>query len=326
MKRFMKSVGNYVMMFLIPMGLFAIMLLCFPEITFANIPSLFKQALFPTVLSCGLMFNFACGNWDLAIGSEAVLAAILAGNVSLELGWGLPGIIIGSIVVGALCGSVTGIVYYLTGVPTIIVTVGLLFVYECLGALLSGGAGINISGTGYVVLGTYPWNILYGLGAMFLAYFLLYRTKFGYQVRAVGSDANIALTNGIRAARMKALCLVVSGAFAGMYAAASLCSTGITAATTQMGTMSTAFDAMMSYLVGRAISFQKNNLVVSMFAGALVMQDVKLLLLVAGIPTAYVNACIAVMILVLMALTGNPQIWKRAGKASAQPAAGETDA
>lgn len=311
MKRFIKYLGNYIAMFAIPMGLLAVMLVSFPEISFANIPSLFKQALFPTVLSCGLMFNFACGNWDLAIGSEAVLAAILAGRFSVEMGLGLPGIIIGSIIVGALCGSVTGLIYYFTQVPTIIVTVGLLFVYECLGSLISGGAGINISSTGYVVLGMYPQNIIYGLTAMFLAYFLLYRTKFGYQVRAVGNDANIARTNGIGATKIKALCLVVSGAFAGAYAAATLCSTGITTATTQMGTMSTAFDAMMSYLVGKAISFNRNNLVISMFAGALVMQDVKLLLLVAGIPTAYVNACIAIIILVLMALTSNPQIWSR---------------
>lgn len=311
MKRFVKALSNYVMMFAIPMGLLVIMLLSFPEITFANVPSLFKQALFPTVLSCGLMFNFACGNWDLAIGSEAVLAAILAGRFSLSMGLGLPGIIVGCIIIGAVCGSITGIIYYLTQVPTIIVTVGLLFVYECLGSLISGGAGINISSTGYVVMGMYPQNVIYGLAAMFLAYFLLYRTKFGYQVRAVGNDADIARTNGVNATKMKALCLVVSGAFAGAYAAATLCSTGITAATTQMGTMSTAFDAMMSYLVGKAISFNKNNLVVSMFAGALVMQDVKLLLLVAGIPTAYVNACIAIIILVLMAFTSNPQIWTK---------------
>lgn len=311
MKRFIRFLGNYVIMFAIPMGLLVIMLLTFPEISFANVPSLFKQALFPTVLSCGLMFNFACGNWDLAIGSEAVLAAILAGRLSLNMGWGLPGIIIGCIIIGAVCGSITGIIYYFTQVPTIIVTVGLLFVYECLGSLISGGAGINISGTKYVVMGMYPWNIIYGLSAMFIAYFLLYRTKFGYHIRAVGNDANIARTNGVNAMKMKALCLVVSGAFAGAYAAATLCSTGITAATTQMGTMSTAFDAMMSYLVGKAISFNKNNLVVSMFAGALVMQDVKLLLLVAGIPTAYVNACIAIIILVLMALTSNPQIFSK---------------
>ena len=82
-------------MFAIPVVLFTVMLLVFPEIGFKNVPSLFKQALFPTVLSCGLMFNFASGNWDLAIGAESVLAAILAGRVAVKLGIGVPGIIIG---------------------------------------------------------------------------------------------------------------------------------------------------------------------------------------------------------------------------------------
>ena len=126
------------MMFAIPLALFVIMLLAFDEITLGNVPSLFKQAIFPTVLSCGLMFNFACGNWDLAIGAEAVLSAILAGNLAVNTGLGLPGIIIGCVVVGACCGAITGTIFYITKVPTIIVTVGLLFIYECIGSLVSG--------------------------------------------------------------------------------------------------------------------------------------------------------------------------------------------
>ncbi len=311
MKRVLKSAGSYLAMFAIPIGVFALMYLIFPEITFNNVPSLFKQALFPAVLSCGIMFNFACGNWDLAVGAEVVLSAILAGRFALQTGLGVPAIILGCIVIGALCGAVTGAVYHITKVPTIIVTVGLLFIYECMGSLLSGGEGVNISNTRWVVLGTYPWNVIYGVAAMFAAYYILYQTKFGYQVRAVGSDAGIAMTNGIKVYRIKSLCLLLCGAFAGVYAAASLCSTGITSATTQMGTMSIAFDAMMSYLVGKAISFKRNNLVISMFAGALVMQDVKLLLLVMSIPTAYVNVCIAVLILILIALTENPQIFTK---------------
>lgn len=311
MQRFFKSARSYLMMFAIPLALFVIMLLAFDEITLGNVPSLFKQAIFPTVLSCGLMFNFACGNWDLAIGAEAVLSAILAGNLAVNTGLGLPGIIIGCVVVGACCGAITGTIFYITKVPTIIVTVGLLFIYECIGSLVSGGSGINISNTDYVVLGVYPWNIIYGAVGMIAAYFILYRTKLGYRMRAVGNDANIAQANGINTTLIKAVCLMISGAFAGFYSAASLCSTGITAATTQMGTLSIAFDAMMSYLVGKAISFGRNNLVISMFAGALVMQLVKLLLLVMSIPTSYVNACIAILILLLMALIGNSQVFSR---------------
>lgn len=314
MKRILKPLQSYLLMFAIPIGLFGIMMLAFPEITLGNIPSLFKQALFPTVLSCGIMFNFACGNWDLAVGSEAVLAAILAGLFAIQTGLGVPAIIIGSTLIGALCGTIVGVIYYFTKVPTIIVTVGLLFIFECLGSLVSGGKGVNISSTQWVVMGMYPWNVLYSAAAMFIAWFVLYHTKFGYQVRATGNDATIAMTNGVQIYRIKAACLMVSGAFAGTYAAASLCSTGIMAASTQMGTMSIAFDAMMSYLVGKAISFKRNNLVVSLFAGALVMQNVKLLLLVLSIPTAYVNACIALIILVLVTLSENPQFFEKRKK------------
>lgn len=295
-------------MFAFPLILFGIMMLAFPEVTSTNIPSLFKQSLLPTVLACGLLFNMSCGNWDFAIGSEAILAAIIGGNLAMRLGLGLAGIIAGSVLVGIVCGSLIGLVYYWTKIPTIIVSIGFLFVYECIGALAFGGHGVNISGSGYVVLGTYPWNIIYSFAAIAFAYFLLYRTRFGYQVRFVGSDINIAVTNGVKAYKIKAICLMLSGLFGGLYSAASLCSNGVIAPQTQMGTMTVVFDAMMGCIVGMALSFGKNNLIVSMFVGSLIMQEIKLALLVMGVQTQYVNVFIAVLVLILLTFATNPQI------------------
>ncbi len=107
--------------------------------------------------------------------------------------------------------------------------------------------------------------------------------------------------------RTKALCLMLAGLFAGLYAVANLCRTGIINSASNMTTISISFDAMMSCFIGVAISFNK-NLVIGMFSGSLVMQIVKLFILVLGIPTQFNHVVTATMIVIFMIFSENPWI------------------
>ncbi len=61
-------------------------------------------------------------------------------------------------------------------------------------------------------------SILIALAAIWLAWFILYRTTFGYEVRAVGLNPQAAENAGINVRRTIVLAMVVSGAFAGLVA------------------------------------------------------------------------------------------------------------
>jgi len=58
--------------------------------------------------------------------------------------------------------------------------------------------------------------IFVGLILVFLVWFILYRTKFGYEVRIVGASSKAAATAGINVARKTAAALFISGALAGL--------------------------------------------------------------------------------------------------------------
>lgn len=312
MKRLLKISGSYLLMLLFPVAIFFAMYIIFPNVTFTNVRSIFNNSLYPTILACGLLFNFTCGNWDFSVGAQSIIASIMAGNLSMRLGMGIPGVILFSLLTGIVTGLISGGLYYLTRIPTIIVSVGLLYVFECLGAIVFGGSGANLSDTNYIVLNKFPLNLIYTLIALLLAYFLLYRSKFGCHVRAVGSDVNIAMTNGVKAFKIKAMCLLLCGVFAGIYGAAYLLSTGVVYAQTNMATMSTVFTAMMGCLVGMAVSFGRNNLIVSVWVGSVIMQEIKVFLLAANVLTAYCDLIIAIFVLILMTFVANPQFWDKA--------------
>jgi len=295
---------DYALMLGIPVVLFLLMMVISPNVTLKNFFSLLQQAILPSILGWGMLLNMRCGNWDFACGSEALLAAIIGGNVAYRLGLGVPGIIICCTIAGVVLGGIVGLLYYLTGVPTIIASLGIMFVYESLGSILFDGVGINISSTDWVILGSLPWNIVTAVCVGLFAYFLFYKTKFGYGVRAVGSDMNVAGNSGINVLASKALCLTFVGLFAGIYAAVNLCSVGVSRPVSSMGTMATCFDAMMCCFIGFSICFGRNQ-VISIYFGAFTMQVLKLALLVFRFPIDYNSVVTALFILVFMFVSNN---------------------
>ena len=58
--------------------------------------------------------------------------------------------------------------------------------------------------------------VLLALAAVPLCALLLYRTPFGYALRAVGEDEQAAVAAGIHASRMKLFAVLISGVFAGL--------------------------------------------------------------------------------------------------------------
>jgi len=61
-------------------------------------------------------------------------------------------------------------------------------------------------------------SILIALGAVWLAWFILYRTTLGYEIRAVGFNPKAAEYAGINIRRTIVMTMVISGAFAGLVA------------------------------------------------------------------------------------------------------------
>ena len=61
-------------------------------------------------------------------------------------------------------------------------------------------------------------SILIALVAVWAAWFILYRTTLGYEIRAVGLNAKAAEYAGINVSRTVVLAMIISGAFAGLVA------------------------------------------------------------------------------------------------------------
>lgn len=308
MKSILKYVKAYGIAVAAPTILMLTLLLVSPETrSWQAVFNMILQSLAPAVLGWGVLFNMKIGNWDFSIGARIVLTSILAGNwamaITQQMGLGAGGFVVIMLLLCLLIGSILGVIvgaaYYFLQIPTLIVSIGLMLIMESFTRIIYGGAGIHI-GIEYMVLGTFPINVLLFLIIFAGASILYYKRKIGYNVRAVGSNPGVAKTNGIDPRFMKAAALAISGIFAGLFSVMSVSTTGVQSAVQgTMGSAAAVFDAMMCVLIGMSIA-GKGNIMFGVFAGAIVTQILKMGMMAIGLPTTFNKVVIGVFVVIFM--------------------------
>ena len=178
------------------------------------------------LLALGQMFVILTGGIDLAFAAVASFGTVLLALWIPDMG---PGGIVLALLVTSLIGYVNGFVVAKAQVPSFIVTLasGMLF----RGAALAFADGKQIAGlpannSFFNVFGGDIAGVPTGVWAMLVVVVVLTivftRTRFGAQVRAIGSNPDAAVFSGLPIARTRALALGVSGIMAGAAAALAL--------------------------------------------------------------------------------------------------------
>ena len=281
--------------------------------SWAAVRSLLMQGFAPAILGWGVLFNMKVGNWDFSIGARVILATIIAGNIAVYYSLGVLGFAVLCIALSLLLGLIVGYAYLLLNIPTMIVSIGLLLIFESLTRILFGGIGMRFD-LSYMILGRFPNNLIVFVACFAVASFLYYKRKYGYNVRAVGSNPIVAQTNGIDARKTKATAIVISGLFAGLFSILHTSITGVRPAVAgTMGSMGIVFDAMMCVLIGMSISGKGGSVIVAIYAGAVCTQILNMGMMAIGIPTAFSMVVIGVFVVLLMIASSRSDVIKKIG-------------
>ncbi|KUN85856.1 sugar ABC transporter permease [Streptomyces bungoensis] len=178
------------------------------------------------------LFNIGVdGQYRLA----AFIAAVLGGVLTVP-GWiAIPLIIVCAMATGALWAAIAGVLKVTRGVSEVISTImlnsiataviGYLLQPGKLGELQQGGTLVSTkplpSSSYFFSIDTGPAGVLDGFIVVAvivgLAYwFVLGRTRFGFDLRTVGQSESAAAASGVSVKKMVATSMVISGAVAGL--------------------------------------------------------------------------------------------------------------
>ncbi len=204
----------------------------------SNLRDVVEQVAVVSIVALAVNQVVIAGEIDVSTGSLVATCAFVYGNVALAVGgsW-IP--LASAIIVGGAIGALNGTLSTYGRVPSIIATIGMLFILRG-GVLLAGGAqvlnlapGSRVFGQGS--LGGVPTSIVV-VAIVTLAVELLSRgTLFGRNIYAVGGNPRAARAIGLPVRRVRLLTFVLSGLSCGIAAAVLLGQIGQLQATAATG-------------------------------------------------------------------------------------------
>lgn len=206
-------------------------------VSFINLRNMFRLASINGLLAVGMTFVCLTGGIDLSVGAVMGCAGMYSAYFAQE-SMGQPAIV--AVLVGVAMGLVIGIfngvcVAYLK-VPAFVGTLGSMSIAKSLTYLLTDAKPIpKLSEAfkfigGGMIGGVLPIPIIIFAIILAVCFLLLYKTRYGRYVFAVGGNANAARVSGINTKRIIASVYVLSGvlsALAGVITSARVTS-GVT--------------------------------------------------------------------------------------------------
>ena len=134
----------------------------------ANLLSYFEASLLAAVGAVGFYFVLVMGMFDFSIGANIMLSAIVGCVFATRFGLGYAGLIIGSIITGAIVGLLNGFFYVKLRIPSMIVTTGLALIYESVANYIAGGVEQTLP-SDLRALGQMPGNLILAVFAFVIS-------------------------------------------------------------------------------------------------------------------------------------------------------------
>ncbi len=174
-----------------------------------------------TFISAGMTLVLIVGGIDLSVGSVLALSSAVLGVLMVDAGWPLWGAIPACLLTAAACGLFNGVISIGFGIPSFIVTLGMLEIARGATKVVTDsqtkyiGAAVEPIGEPLPGILLSPAFLLAVL-TVIAGQFLLTRTVFGRYCIAIGTNAEAVRMSGIRSAPYSISVFVISGLLCGL--------------------------------------------------------------------------------------------------------------
>ena len=196
-----------------------------------NMQSLSQLTAVLAVMAFGEAIVIATGEIDISVGSVSGIGALAFLGLAPVVGSGLA--LLGALACGIFIGALNGVFVALLGLPSLLVTLGTLFLFQGVGYAVTSGFSfaatdsvrqqwiynaVGNSGVAGVNAG-----VIWALVVLVVLQLVVFETPVGNRILAVGGDAASSFSRGVNVTKIKFGVFVVSGllaAFAGVLDAA----------------------------------------------------------------------------------------------------------
>jgi len=267
-----------------------------------NLGQVTAMAAIIAIVAVGEAMVVMTKNIDMSVESVIGLVAFLVGVILRQGDLPVPMAWLLGIGVGLLLGMVNGAIITIFRIPAIVVTLGTLSVFRGFVFILAGGKEVNLVDLppGYANLATdtvlgVPVFVLVAVAIVGLVGLMLWKTRFGRQIYAVGSNAEAAAILGIRSRTVTFAVFAMAGLLGGIAGVMWGIYFGTIYATSASGLV---LQIVAAVVVGGVSISGGSGTVIGAALGALFLALINNALLVLQLPQELLQAIYGLVILV----------------------------
>lgn len=189
-------------------------------LSWPSITSMLADSTIPIVLALGATFAVTLAGIDLSLAATVALGSVTMAT-AYQAGWPLILCCLVALVTGVAVGAFNGAFIGWVRIPDFIVTLGSLSLVLGLGLIISEGKPVQIPEPALTFvsvhsLGGIRYNFLIAIGIAIILHILLFHTRFGTHVLAVGDNTEAATAMGLKVPRVKLAGYIICGAMGGV--------------------------------------------------------------------------------------------------------------
>ncbi|MDQ4076118.1 MAG: ABC transporter permease [Chloroflexota bacterium] len=283
-----------------------------------NLLTIARQISLVTIMAVGMTYVIISGEIDLAIGSTFGVSGIALGLL-IKDGHDPWFALLAALALGTSIGLFNGAVSTKFGVPSFVVTLGMLSALRGVALALAGGwpvAGLPsdrffaITG-GFLVIATdtytsIPMQVIWMIVVLLIGWFVLSKTRYGYHLYATGSNKQAAILNGIPTDRVKILAFMFTGFLAALAASLQL---GFFKSFQPTNGQGLELEVIAAVIIGGTNLFGGSGNILGTLVGAAIIGMITNGLILAGVPTYW--QFVAIGLIIIFAVVLDVQIRKR---------------
>lgn len=188
-------------------------------LTFQNLMNILQQSSIVGIVGVGMTFVILVAEIDLSVGSVVALGGMVVA-ILLKAGVAAVWAILAAVMTGVILGIVNGLLVTAAGVPSFIVTLGMMVAARGFTLLLTDGIpvfglpqGFRFFGAGFI--GPFPVSGIMWILITVISAWVLRFLPFGRSLYAIGGNAEAARLSGILVKRSKIWVFAICSALAG---------------------------------------------------------------------------------------------------------------
>jgi rhamnose transport system permease protein len=260
-----------------------------------SIQNLLSSAAIIALLCIGETIVIITRNVDLSIGSTLGISAYATGVLYQHHPHiNLVPVFLVALSIGVACGVVNGLIVTVARVPSLVVTLGTLYIIRGIDGAWAGGNQVNASmlpdefnKIGYGTILGIPYLGIIAIVAVAVATYAMRTFRTSRDFYAIGSDPEAARLAGIPVGRRVFLAFVLSGAIAGLSGAVWLSYYGSVDAIAGYGYE---FQVIAAVVVGGVAIFGGSGTVLGAALGALLLNTINSALVVLNVSSFWSQA------------------------------------